>query len=98
MKRITLATIKSFIKKNRDTLQIMTESSFDGMTDMVEYQRERSFKPIVQTESNVGNTLGIEGAWFVKGSRDHFTVYESNGFKGFHVYNCCGSFTLGVQS
>jgi len=47
-KRITLATFKSFMKKNEGKLFIQCISSFDGMTDCVEYapKSARVFKPI----------------------------------------------------
>jgi hypothetical protein len=38
--------------------------------------------------------LGITGAWFVRSSRDYFDFIDAEGFTGFKVYNCCGSFRL----
>ena len=94
--KITLSTIKAFVRKNPDLL-IKCVSDFDGMTDCVEQNRGAQFKKAEPSERNPENTLGIRGAWFVKGSRDYFTPFQENGLKGFEVYNCCGSFILAVQ-
>lgn len=36
-KKATMATIKSFVKKNRENLLINVKSSFDGMIDGLSY-------------------------------------------------------------
>jgi hypothetical protein len=28
---------------------------------------------------------------------DYISAFEENGMKGFHVYNCCGSFDVAVR-
>lgn len=98
MAKVTLATIKSFVRKNRDALYIRTLSSFDGMTDCVQPCDNREFrKAEAAPEHMTRNTLGVRGAWFVFDSRDYFTPISENGFIGYHVYNCCGSFDLAVK-
>jgi hypothetical protein len=94
-KRATLATIKSFVKKNRSQLLISTESRFDGMYDGVIECRDQSFRPITEGPYPE-NTLGIRGAWFVGGSRNRISPFRKNGFQGYEVYNCCGSFKLAI--
>ena len=96
--RITLATIKSFIRKNPNSLYIMQKSTFDGMVDCVMPCGDGGFKPVKPTEDNISHSLGISGAWFVKSSRDYYYPYEADGFKGFTVSNCCGSFTLAIKA
>ena len=95
MKKTTLATIKSFIRKNEDKLHINLQSRFDGMTDCCE-SCHAGFEKTVKTDRCAENTLGIEGAWFVKGSADYFRPYDDGKFKGYEVYNCCGRFVLAV--
>jgi hypothetical protein len=95
-KKITLATVKTFIRTNKARLQISTQSAFNGMTDGVESCADRSFSPV--QEASFANQLGIAGAWFVFGSRDYFSRYEDNGMVGIRVYNCCGSFVLAVPA
>lgn len=99
MAKITLTTVKKFIRENAGKLYISTESRFDGMTDGVERCADPSFTLAQTPEAgqNHENKLGIQGAWFVFSSRDHFTAFEKDGFKGIRVYNCCGSFSLGVK-
>lgn len=94
--KITLATIKSFIKKN-DDLQINVQSSFDGMYDGV-MSRGEGFLKAERLEGSHGhdNELGVKGVWCVFGSRDQFMPYETDTMTGFKVYNCCGSFILAV--
>ena len=98
-KKPTMATVKSFIRKNIDNnLLIKTQSKFDGMTDCCELCADRSFKLAVKTDQFTEHTKGIVGAWFVGRSRDHISRYEESGFVGFEIYNCCGHFTLAIKS
>jgi hypothetical protein len=95
MTKITLNTIKSFIRKNPH-LYINTKSTFDGMVDGVRDCETQGFT-LAQTPDegrNHKNTLGVQGAWFVFGSRDYFTAYEDDQYTGYEVYNCCGKFIL----
>ncbi len=94
-KKITLSTVKSFIKKN-DNLFIDLRSSFSGMSDMVE-QINNGFVKAEKSDRNQSNTLGIDGAWFVGQSRDYFTSFESVDFTGIKVSNACGSFVLAIK-
>ena len=94
-KKITKTTIKSFIRKNQESLHIKPLSSFDGMVDCV-MPSESGFSPVVKTESFLDYTLGINGAWFV--GRDSYSTYSDDSFVGFAVYNCCGSFIIAVPS
>ena len=96
----TLASVKSFIRKNRDNLYIRNLSDFDGMTDCVESSNDKQFRKVEPAPEHMGgNTLGIRGAWFVFQSRDTFSPLLSDAGEliGYHVYNCCGSFDLAVK-
>lgn len=105
-KKITLATVKRFIKKHGAALQISTHSRFSGMTDGVESCADRAFhpvkapdnfgKPFVPVPGQPDHYLGIAGAWFVFESRDHFSAYNEGGLVGIQVSNCCGRFVLAV--
>jgi hypothetical protein len=103
MAKITLSTVKSFIKKNIDNLYINEKSKFDGMTDGIE-SRHNGFIKAEKTKEHPerpfkcsDRTQGIEKAWFVGDSRDYFEQYEDNDFTGIRVDNCCGSFILAVK-
>lgn len=91
MKKITKATFKSFIRKNRQALLVKVKSSFCGMSDMVE-QIEDDFDP-AEDESHFGpeHSCGISGVYLVGGSRDYFTAYETETHIGIEFSNCCGS-------
>jgi len=93
-KKITKATFKSFINKNLSVLEVKIESSFDGMTDCVQSIKD-NFKKVTTTNSNVENTLGIDGVWLV-GSRDWFNSYETETHIGIEYYNCCGSGVIAI--
>lgn len=97
MSRITLATIKSFIRKNTGKLHILTKSRFDGMVDGCESTGQIDFIEACKTTEHVEHTLGIQGAWFVGSSRDYFTPFNQGGFNGFAVSNSCGRFILAVK-
>lgn len=94
----TIATIKSFIRKNEGNLLISHISHFDPMTDCTQSSEKTGFKPAIKTDDHLSNTFGIKGAWFVGRSRDYITPIGDDSFHGFHVYNSCGSFSLGVKS
>jgi hypothetical protein len=91
-KKITLATVKSFIRKNADSLWTKTQTSFDGMIDCVS-KVDEEWKP-----ANVNEILESKHRlWFVGGSRDYFQPYEKGAWKGFEVYNCCGSWLVATN-
>lgn len=97
-KKITLATVKAFIRTNATELYINVTSSFDGMTDGCE-QRHEGFKKVTTfTADHREHTRGIQGAWFVGDSRDYFTAYKKDGFEGIQVSNSCGRFILAIKS
>lgn len=94
----TMATVKSFIKKNDGKLFINCKSSFDGMVDCVMPCEDGGFKPVQKDERGFyENTKGISGAWFVRNSQDFIKTYDADKFKGFKISNCCGSFILAVN-
>jgi len=97
MKKITLATIKSFIRKNNNKLYIRTATTFDGMIDGCRECYNNGIEKAEPTDLNNKHTLGIGGAWFVGQSRDYFTAYEADGFTGYEIYNCCGRFYLLIK-
>lgn len=96
MPKITLATIKSFIRKNEGHLYINQKSSFNGMVDMVT-DCNGGFKPATKREMSEQYTLGFNGLWIVGQSRDYFTPYEDSEFKGFEIYNCCGTSIIAIK-
>jgi len=105
MKKITRATLKSFIRKNREQLLLKVESKFCGMSDMVE-KVEDVFEPAVASTQYVDgedvphvmdNNLGIAGVWLVLSGRDYITAFETEELTGLNVYNCCGEFTVAIK-
>ena len=100
MKKTTLATIKSFVRKNKDNLFIQVESSFSGMTDMVERKDNPTFHAVDAAEVDFDDkhTLGISGFWLVNQSRDSFAPFDDGEFIGYEVYNCCGSTVIAVKT
>ena len=96
MKKITTATLKSFVRKNSDQLFINVKSSFDGQVDGCE-PCHGGFKAAVKSEIQEKHTLGFKGIWLVSGSRDYFKAYSENGFEGIEVSNCCGHFIVAVR-
>ena len=85
-KRITLATVKSFVKKNADQLYIDVRRKFDGMIDG-ERTIDDGFSKVTKSEFCNDHTLGIPGAWLVGSSRDYFNAYEDDQYTGIKVYN-----------
>src|SRR5690349_4320372 len=99
MSKVTLATLKRFVKKNRENLWINVKSYFDGMIDGTAYNHD-GFKKAGKSDypHSFEHDLGISGAWFVGRSGDYFKAYDKDGFKGYEVYNSCGCFILAVNT
>lgn len=97
-KKITRTTIKSFVKKGieNDNLFIQTKTDFNTMSDMVEETKGGFSKAEITewSESCENNTLKVWRIWLVGQSRDYFEKYEDENYKGYSIYNCCGSFII----
>ncbi len=98
MAKATIATVKSFIRKNADNLLINVTSSFDGMVDGCESRNDGFQKATTDHEINQAHTFGIRGAWFVGQSRDYIQPFEQHGLNGFIISNSCGRFILAVEN
>lgn len=96
MKKPTVATLKSFVKKNEGKLLIAVLSEFNGMIDGIE-QCSGIFKPAIKAKENNGHNLGYVGPWLVGRSRDYIKEYESPAVIGYRVYNCCGEWIIGIN-
>lgn len=86
-KKITMATLKSFIRKSNE-LFVEVKSKFDGMCDGVR-NVERNFRQVSKE-----NAIGYNGAYCVGSSNDYFTFVENENYFGIEVYNCCGKSIL----
>lgn len=102
-KKATIATVKSFIRKNVDIAFINVKSSFDGMTDGVE-DLNGGFRPLAAarkggsaTDHNSNPSLGFNGVWFVGGSRNWVAPYENDNMQGYEVSNCCGKWIIAIR-
>lgn len=82
--KITLSTLKSFIKK-ADKLFVLGISSFDGMEDGVRFHKNPELIPVAKDDA-----IGHGGVWCVGSSRDMLKYYETDTHFGIEVYNCCG--------
>jgi len=69
------------------------------MIDCVDKCHDQSFYKVEKEERERfnDNSLGIKNAYFVGSSRDYFQPYDRDGFKGYEIYNCVGSFILAVK-
>ena len=96
-KRITMATVKSFVKKNYNGLYIKLDGSFDGMIDGIDFKKDSQFVKAGVDTHHYNHTLGITGAWFVGQSRDFLSTFENDEFQGIKVSNSCGYFTIAIK-
>ena len=90
-KKITLATLKSFIRKNASSLYLKTKSRFDGMTDCVQEVQDQFTSILAE------NAIGLKGAYLVGGSRNRFWNFENDNFVGIEISNCCGRSILAIK-
>jgi hypothetical protein len=93
-KKITLSTIKAFVRKNKDNLYIKTKSKFDGMTDGVENYHDQSItkaEPLPEDRLS-RHDLGYKGTHIVTSGRNWFESVNFDGYYGYEIYNCCGTY------
>lgn len=96
-KKITIATVKSFIRKNAIQLYIREKSSYDAMHDGTKFSDSGWIKNTIAVDATDKHEMGINGIWFVGNSRDHFNKFEDELFAGYEVYNCCGTWIVGIR-
>lgn len=102
MKKITLATVKSFVKKNESKLLVQVKSSFNGMIDGCDDSRNCDFTQVTEIRwprPGYTSSMSIDGNSLLGsgGSGNLFKVYEDDNFIGFDIYNCCGWFIIATQ-
>ena len=95
-KKITRATIKSFVKKNFNNLYIKNLTEFDGMQDMTVANKNAEFRKAVPTQRDFNYTLGVDGA-YVLPNRNLFDPFENENYVGYNVWNCCGEFVIAIK-
>jgi hypothetical protein len=96
-KRITLATIKSFIRKNKENLFIRTTRSYDLIESFSKTSDNLNFRPIESTDLSIQYTLGIKDVWIAGQGRDGFLAYENDKYIGYDIYNVCHAFNLVIK-
>ena len=96
-KKITLASLKSFARRNKNSLFYKEKSSFDGMVDCVVSSKNEWQKTELNTEKTGYYQTGIQGIYTVSQSGNIFTMYEDDNYFGIEVYNCCGCSILAVK-
>jgi len=93
MRKFTLASLKSFIKKNEKTLYIKVNSSFNGMNDSVETVKSDLMQVNAEKiDFTRKRTFWINGLQLVGHSDDKFEI-SKNG-KAVNIFNCCWDYTL----
>lgn len=98
MEKVSLATLKAFIRreyKNKN-LYIKEQSRFDGSIDSIRFI-ESGFSQVENFNELEEHTLGIQGLWLVKGSRDYITPWADKEFIGYEISNCCGQSILAFR-
>jgi len=96
-KKVTLATVKAFMRRNAANLMVKATSSFDGMYDCVMPSDNPAYRCVGGLfRENNKNTYGLPGVWFVGGSGNWFSPITEPGLTGYRVSNCCGSFSVAV--
>lgn len=96
-KKFTMASVKSFVRKNKGNLKIRVKSTFDGMVDGLVFDRNPGFVPVKETTFHLEYTLGITGAWFVGRGNDYVDpIMNGDAVVGFKCSNSCGNFEVMV--
>jgi len=100
MKKITRATLKSFIEKNKDNLFINVQSVFDnahkrnGMESSLEGWVEAK-----ETPCNNDTTFEIEHVLIVRGCTggNNFYYFDDGVYQGIGYRNCAGNGIIAVK-
>ena len=95
-KKITLASLKSFARRNKNNLFYQPISSFSGMTDGIEFC-DRKWRPTELTNDTGYYQTGIQGIYTVGSSRDYFSLFEDISYIGIKVNNFFGSAILAIK-
>jgi hypothetical protein len=93
--KITLATLKSFAKRNATSIFYKVTSDFDGMQDCVTSVKSDWKQSKICTSNYY--VSGIHGIYTTGSSGNYFRLYEDTDYFGIEVSNCCGSSTLAVK-
>jgi hypothetical protein len=94
MRKTTLATVKSFIRKNFAGDNLWIKPLTNSIMDEGTYSIKADFKKVLSINPENPHTQGIEGLWFVGVSGNYFNAYNDGTYEGYEVYNCCGSCLL----
>jgi len=86
MKKITKATIKSFLRKNQGKVYCQTLSYFDGQIDGTTYCKESEWKLTDKADAAMIDIM-----------RNYFSPYEDKDYIGYNVYNCCGNYNIAIR-
>jgi len=86
-KKITVATLKSFMRKNPN-FRVFEKYSFDGMID------GNSSAQAGIKEWDFDKTIRLV---LVGSSGNYLQFVEKTGYYGINVYNCCGSYDIMVK-
>ena len=86
-KKITVATLKAFMRKNPDFI-VVEKYSFDGMIDGTS-SAQAGVK-------NWGFDKTIDFV-LVRSSGNYLQFVEKSGYYGINVYNCCGNYDILVK-
>lgn len=96
MKKITRTTVKSFIRRHRNHLFVMSISYFDGQEDAHMEVDEPEFLPVEVSDVNHPDTLGVDGVYFRM--KTSFKAYSADGFEGYVVSHSGAYFVLAVRA
>lgn len=89
-KKITIATVKSFIRKNFNNLYIKIINEFDSMIDGTSYNYNSEFKKVSQ---NIEYYFNL----FSNSTKNYCEKFENNEFIGYEVGNCCYDFIIAIK-
>jgi hypothetical protein len=93
MAKATIATMKSFLKNNKNVMFRLESRMSDGLVEF----REEAFKPLEGGfNPDDKHRFGFKRIWFTP-SGNVITPYHAEGMRGFYVYNLCGSFFVAVK-
>ena len=98
MKKITMATFKSFLRRNQGQILVKFLSHFDPMTDGTEFSKENEFhEPVASRNVHFDHSHGINGVWTVGRGRDYFQRFDDGQHEGIECSNSCGNWIVAIR-
>lgn len=93
MKKATIATVKSFVKKNYG--DIYSKSTYDHNDNNGHYD-DKKFIHNSYSDNHPEYKIGLSNVWIVS-DKNFVQPYDDAEYAGYRVSNCCRTFIVAIK-